>query len=420
MKRTLLLLLVLMGQRLDGALPDHSVSPSRQFVIYGSNTIVRGAVSEIAEQTKENLLNILRQPDRWKTTIVINLQSPQANIPEIPASELRFSQTGFGLKLQLDLTVDRRPDSAAIERELLRAILLEMMYRDETNLAPGTAFAEPPDWLLDGILALKPGSDRRTLVEALTLSDRVMPLDEFLRQRPALLDSPGRLLFRAHSYALVQLLSDGTDRRSRLARYLNDLPRTSGDSLADLKTQFPFLRDDTADIWKSTVRGVKATLSSQLLGFDETEQQLRELLRIKSPRDKSAPVELNVFLTGKISPADKTTLTQLGQGLVLLGSRANPVMRPIVREYEQIVASIIAGKRRKLSQRLSRLKTTRTDLSSRMGQISDYMNWFEATQSQARSEMFADYLDAASESAEPPPRRRDALSVYLDSLEDQF
>src|SRR5882762_11985866 len=66
------------------ALPEHSVSPSRQFVIYGADARLRGAISELAEQTKTNLLALLRQRDEWKTAVVINLRPQQANLPEIP------------------------------------------------------------------------------------------------------------------------------------------------------------------------------------------------------------------------------------------------------------------------------------------------------------------------------------------------
>ena len=92
------------------AQPEHSTSPSRQFVIYGADAKVRGAISGMAEQTKANLLGLLRQRDDWKTPIVVNLQPQQANLPEIPPADLRFSQTGFGIKLQLDLTISKNVD----------------------------------------------------------------------------------------------------------------------------------------------------------------------------------------------------------------------------------------------------------------------------------------------------------------------
>jgi hypothetical protein len=119
------------------AQPERSTSPSRQFVIYGADAKVRGAVSGLAEQTKANLLTLLRQRDDWKTPVVINLQPQQANVPEIPPADLRFSQTGFGIKLQVDLTISKNLDVSLVERELLRAILLEMMYRKQSHIAAG-------------------------------------------------------------------------------------------------------------------------------------------------------------------------------------------------------------------------------------------------------------------------------------------
>jgi len=110
----------------------------------------------------------------------------------------------------------------------------------------------------------------------------------------------------------------------------------------------------------------------------------------------------------------------LSKKLLLLAARAHPVLRPIVQEYQQIAALLAAGKRKGLAERFARLKTTRADIVARMNDIDDYMNWFEATQSKTRSGIFADYLKAAGERRAPAPRRRDALSVYLDALEGQF
>jgi len=42
------------------AQPERSISPSRQFVIYGGDAKLRGAVSGLAEETKSNLLALLR------------------------------------------------------------------------------------------------------------------------------------------------------------------------------------------------------------------------------------------------------------------------------------------------------------------------------------------------------------------------
>jgi len=418
----ILLSIFVSAQSLCAATLARTVSPSRQFIIYGANTTLRGAVSELAEQTKANLLVLLRQPDGWKTPIVVNLQSAQANLPEIPPTALRFSQTGFGPKLQFDLTIGENIDASLVERELLRAILLEMIYRSEPDVAPGTAFVEPPDWLLEGVLALTPGRDRGPLVEALLVSIKRMSLEKFLQQRPALVDSPGRLLYRAYSLSLVQLLVGGIDGHSRLARYIHNLARASNDPLADLKAQFPLLGEDVEKTWQSAVVRLGDAQSYQLLTFAESEQRLNELLRIKTPDAGKSPkqMQLSELAQRKPSVAEKMALNELSQNLVLFTIRANPVMRPIVREYQQIAALLARGKRKRIIERLARLQMTHTKLVARMNDVNDYMNWFEATQSNSRSGVFADYLKAAGDSQIPAPRRRDALSVYLDSLAEQF
>src|SRR5438477_10298568 len=200
------------------AQPEHSKSPSRQFVIYGADAKARGAISGLAEQTKTDLLGLLRQRDDWKTPVVVNLQSQQSNLPELPPADLRFSQTGFGIKLQLDLTISKNVDVSLVERELLRAILLEMVYRNQQHITAGALLVEPPDWLIDGVLALAPRRDRGPLIEALGNPEKPLALDKCLRQRSGVFASSVRTGYRAYAFALVQMLLDGKNGGAQLAK----------------------------------------------------------------------------------------------------------------------------------------------------------------------------------------------------------
>ena len=123
---------------------ERSISTSRQFLVYGTDVRLRGAICDLAERTKRDVLQLIDQRDEWTTPIVVNAQYPQANSPETPRAALNFAQTGFGLKLQLDLTIDLDVSQPEVRRELLRSILLEMMYRRKTNLPAGTAYVPPP------------------------------------------------------------------------------------------------------------------------------------------------------------------------------------------------------------------------------------------------------------------------------------
>src|SRR5256885_15205470 len=131
-----------------------------------------------------------------------------------------------------------------------------MMLPDEGELGPGGALVDPPDWLVEGALALTPGREREALVEALSTADKGKSLQEFLGQRFDLLDSAGRMLYRAYSVALVQLLLDEGGGRGRLARYISNLSHGSNDRVADLKACFPQLGDDVEKKWRSDRKSV--------------------------------------------------------------------------------------------------------------------------------------------------------------------
>jgi hypothetical protein len=281
MKRaSIVLFAIVTWQTLYGAQPEHSTSPSRQFVIYGADAKIRGAISGLAEQTKTNLQGLLRERDNWKTPVVINLQPQQANVPDIPAADLRFSQTGFGIKLQLDLTISRNVDASLVERELLRAILLEMIYRNQQRITAGAVLVEPPDWLIDGALALTPGRDRGPLIEAVANTEKPPSLDKFLHQRPGLLDTTGRTLYRAYAFALVQTLVDEKNGGAQLAKYVDHLSDSSNDLLADLKAQFPLLADDAEATWQLALNRLKSLQTFRLLTFAESQGRLDELLHL--------------------------------------------------------------------------------------------------------------------------------------------
>jgi hypothetical protein len=417
-----LVLSILVFDSIAAAPSERSVSPSGQFILYGGDAAWRGAVSTLAERTKANLLALLQRRDQWVTATVLNLQSRAPNLPEIPSAALRFSQTGSGLKLQLDLAISREINSVATERELLRAILLEMTYRNQTAIAPGDVYVEPPGWLVEGLLALTPNRDRASLINALAVSERVTPLNEFLGQRLELLDSTGRLLYRAYSLALVQLLIESGEGHARLGRYIDNLSFVSNDPLRDLEAAFPQLAGNGEKSWTSKIADIKSSGRADLPTFSQTEEKLADLLRTKFPaavgRDKF--VSLEDLYQKKLNSTQRLALQKFSQELMLLAAHANPVLRPVVQDYQQLAAQLALGKNRAVAARLAELKILRAELSARMSEVDDYLNWFEATQLKTRSGLFEDYLNTSNAAVPSRAHRKDAYSAYLDLMEEQF
>jgi hypothetical protein len=249
-------------------------------------------------------------------------------------------------------------------------------------------------------------------------------LSDFLRQRPALLNASARLLFRAYSAAFVRWLIDEPDGRSHLGQYIDNLARASNNPSADLKIFFSALNDDSAEsTWRSRVGQFCDSQNYQLLTFAETQRRLNELLSInlagaKSPSSKT--IRLQDLTDRRVSAGESKALVQLGTSLTLLQTRAHPILRPIVIDYEQVCYLLAAHKNSKAGERLRRVHTLRSRIAGRMNKIDDYMNWFEATQARTSSDAFTDYLNAVEAQSESASRRHDALSVYMDAVEGQI
>jgi hypothetical protein len=401
---------------------ERSVSVSRQFIVYSSDVHVRAGLCNVAERTKGTLLALLQTSDQWKTPIVINAGKPQANLPEIPPAALNVSQTGFGLKLQLDLTIGPDVNAPAIERELLRVILLEMMYRAHPNLPAGTVYTSPPEWLIDGILVWGSQRDPAELaapLKALVASNKIISLHDFLQQRPETLDSPSREIYRSHSYVLISVLN----RSHLMTKYIGDLPDAPNDAMSDLLAHCPKLGgsvENAEDVWKRGITDLAGTTSYELLTVAETERRLETLLHFQFPASKEPDRfwSLEDYSKFRRFAQRAIVLNKLTEDLMVLGVRANPISRPIVHEYQNIAARLAREKISGIASRLTRAQSIRELLVRRAQVIDDYMNWFEATHISGRSGAFAEFLKTPDETVKS--RRRDAISVYLDSLETQF
>ncbi|PYI92441.1 MAG: hypothetical protein DME97_08925 [Verrucomicrobia bacterium] len=405
---------------------EQSISASRQFIVYGTDVAGRGAICDFAERTKRELLTLLGQRDNWTAAIVINAQYPRANLPEAPRLSVDLAQTGFGLKLQLDLVIDSGVSRPEIRREFLRALVLEMIYRAQPNIPAGAAYFSPPDWFLEGVPAQQSDLPRDRVTAILTVpvaAKNVLPLEKFLAQRPELLDAPGRNIYRAYSFALVDLLSHAPDGSHRLAQFLLDLPASSNDPMAELRSHFPglFESDSAEKTWEKQVARLATDQPYHLMSSAETERRLDETLRLKiADGNGEKTYELMQFPIFLKEKSAKTRLESLAHELRVLATRAHPVYAPIITDYSEISRLLLRGRTLDVPRRLERLQNSRKAIAAQMRGIDDYLNWYEATSLAGPSGEFADYLKAAKRAAQPERTKRDPISVYLDVLETQF
>ncbi|HEY1583268.1 MAG TPA: hypothetical protein VGF73_09245, partial [Chthoniobacterales bacterium] len=401
---------------------ERSTSTSRQFLVYGADVQVRGAICDLAEEMKSNLLRLLDLHDDWKTPLVVNLEYPQANLPDVVPAPLEVSQLGYGLKLQLNLFVTKTPRTRATEESLLRAILLEFMYRDRGNVPAGTPYVTPPDWLIAGVLGLEPerSSDADAeLLQTVVAANKIQPLDEVVIQRRAQLDLPSQTFFDAYSRALVELLLDAPDGHAKLTKYLSDLPIAPNDAMADLRVHFPdTLARSPSKWWALSVARLSATDRFEILTAAQTAEQLDRVLHfsIPAPGGKEREYSLGDYEKFMKLPGYKPVLQLVSRQLLLLSSRSHPSYRPIVQEDYQLADLIAHGRTHRLDEHLARVASYRDVVEKQATAIDDYLNWYEATQIKAISGAFTQMLEEPKTN-DASSRRRDPISVYLDSVE---
>jgi len=397
-----------------------STSASRQFLVYGTEVQVRGMICDLAESTKSNVLRLLGLRDTWQTPLIVKLDYPRANAPDTPLAQLRVSQLGYGLKLQLNLLLTRNMKGVAVQRELLRAILIELMYRDRGNLAAGMPYVVPPDWLIKGMLALQPGhaSDNDAeLLRSVVASKRISPLENVVRQQWAQLDAPSQQLFRAYARALLRLLLDVPGGRFKVAQFITDLPDGPNDVVADLQAHFPeTLGHAPAKWWALSVAQLSVMDRYEILSVADTIAQLDRVLRfsIPAPDGRVRDYSLGDYKKFPNLPAARAVLQRVGRQLLLLGARAHPFYGPIVQEEYALAEMLARGKTNWVPERLQRVANDRAAIERHRSAVDDYLNWHEATHSKTTSGAFSEILEIDDAAL---PRRRDPISVYLDSLE---
>ncbi len=116
-------------------------------------------------------------------------------------------------------------------------------------------------------------------------------------------------------------------------------------------------------------------------------------------------------------PGYQGVLKEVGRQLLLLGARAHPFYRAIVQEDYELASLLARGKTHRVSERLNRVASYRAVIEQQASEIDDYLNWYEATQLKTMSGAFSQVLKDASAADSSQSRRRDPISVYLDSVE---
>ena len=409
-------------------LKNRSTSASGQFVVYCDDRELRGRVIMFVEDTKDRVLRLLREPEDWDFPIVMTID------PAVPGKaeagvRLSLVHTVGGGKVEMNVRIGDDPSRIFLQKHIIRAMLIEMAYRD---LPPvnGKAIVDAPWWLVEGMIQSfrrRDGELNADVFKSIADRSKLPALGKFVTQPPVLLTGVSGEVDRACAMCLVEALLGLPKGAENLTRFIRGWPSASNDPMGSLAYHFPTLADSDTSLakwWSLQLARFADSERWQGLSLEESDRELSSILALQITVDKAGRTDrfsLADFERYIALPGAKQTLRAAQVRLVTFSTRANPLFRAIATDYEKIAAALVSGKTTNIAAKIAATEVYRKKLVERMALITDYLNWFEVTQTTGNNGVFDDYL-RAMKAAEPkpalPPDPR--ISEYLDSLEKEF
>lgn len=412
---------------------DRVTSQSGQFRVSGGISLLRGGVAMLADQAKTDLLGLTGEKDAWKVPVNIVLHGKQGDPlpPKLFALSLRMVAGVPDLKL--DVHLSRGIDQERLKQHVTTALIYERALRDgkqgdeERNL-------QVPPWLVIGLreaVAWKQGRSDRKLYEALFKFGGLFRMEDLFAlegENYEELDGASRAAFGVSSGALVTALLEQPDGLAGFRTFLGEVAAYEGEMPVLLRKDFPELNLSETSLakWWALQLANKGGLSNltEALSVAETEKQLGEILRLQF-RDAEGITrlrDLDAAAEVKELPEQerKFAVRPAQDGLVRLSYRCFPSYRPLLLEYQTVLALIAKGAVEKVPEMVSSLAGTRQTMIAKADRARDYLDWFEITRARETSGAFDDYMKLKQRLESRRDRRSDHVSDYLEKLDALF
>ncbi|WP_156346370.1 hypothetical protein [Verrucomicrobium spinosum] len=100
--------------------------------------------------------------------------------------------------------------------------------------------------------------------------------------------------------------------------------------------------------------------------------------------------------------------------------RAHPLYRPVIGEYAAVIQSLIMGRETGVAEQLAAIRKRHLEVREMARAAESYVDWYEASQTQTYSHAFDDYMKLRDDLDKQSIPRADAVSRYLDAIQQEF
>ena len=437
------------------AAPDRVVSRSQQFRVTGGDSLVRGSVALLAEEAKDELLQITgettglnvkkqeslsRDPqqvsvekDVWKVPVTIRLHGKPGDPLPARTVNMRLVVVEGVSELQLDVHLSHGIEQEHFKRAVTTALLYERALRNRPGEAPDRPLVVPP-WLADGLreaIAWHLNQSDRRLYEALFKHGGLFKIDELFTVGDTAfddMDGAMRAAFRVSSGAMVMALLDQPQGKEGFRAFLTEVAAYEGEMPSLLRKHFPELNLSETSLakWWALQFASKGGLNllTDTFTIQQTEAALAEALHLefRSPEGIIQQKQLASWpeLAALKEPERHAAVRHAQNALVRLSYRCFPSYRPLLASYQQTLGALAKNATKDTARQLAELEATRATMLAKAKRARDYLDWFEITRARETSGAFDDYLRLKERLKANPHHRHDELSEYLDRMDQLF
>ena len=414
-----------------GFLPK-TVSTSRQFIVYHEDPQLRSAIARSAEKMKQRWLEMMNLRDQWKLPIAIHLSRPKTQTAVGEYAILKVYQTEVGIHFEISAVINDSFSGDLFADQLISALFLEYAYRDMPSLEAGKQMIKLPDWLISGTsnyIRQNTSDIPPDLFDSLIRTGQLMTLRQFLNTKLTdPMDATSRKVYGSYAGSFVDMLRNLPGGKSGMQYLVREMSNDAVLTPDNFFKYFPGIDHDTNSLekWWTINLAKKSTIGNfRMLNAKETEDRLAEYLLVDVPEGDGEHVleyKLDEWRQFYELPSAKLGLIITAEKLAHLSVVCSPLYSPIVNDYMAILEEIANAKPKKLQNgeldaKLVKLNEERPMMLAKATEITDYMNWFEASQVPDISGAFDEYLRISRSPLPIYQMRQDRVTSYLNSVE---
>jgi hypothetical protein len=434
---------------------ERVVSRTRQFRVTGGDSLVRGSVALLAEEAKDELLELIgesparsskdqappasdAQPnpgglDDWKVPVTILLHGKEGDPLPARTLSMRLLVTAGVSELRLDVHLSHGIEQENFKRAVTTALLYERALRNRPADESDRPLDVPP-WLADGLreaTAWRLNQSDRHLYETLFKHGGLFKIDELFTIGDNAfedMDAAMRAAFRVSSGAMVMALLEQPQGKEGFRAFLTEVASYEGEMPGLLRKHFPELNLSETSLakWWALQFASKGGLNllTDILTIQQTEAALADALHLQFRTAEGIVQQKELTAWPELAtlkePDRRAAVQHAQDALVRLSYRCFPSYRPLLVDYQAVLGALAKNKTKETAKQLAALGETRATMLAKAKRARDYLDWFEITRARETSGAFDDYLRLKERLKANPHHRKDNLSDYLDRMDRIF